>query len=55
MSVIAHPAAGFQFAGWGGDGVEHTDTGAEYRITMDEDRSIICALQRGVTAHPSRP
>ncbi|WP_406165577.1 hypothetical protein [Streptomyces sp. NBC_00996] len=41
MTVTAHPAAGFQCAGWEADGVEHTDTGAEHQITMDEARSII--------------
>lgn len=41
VTVTAQAAPGFQFAGWEVDGVEHNDTGAEYQLTMDEDRSII--------------
>ncbi|MFD5797910.1 reprolysin-like metallopeptidase [Streptomyces diastatochromogenes] len=41
VTLTAHPAAGFVFAGWEVDGVKQSDTTTNYQITMDKNRSVV--------------
>ncbi|MFJ3306382.1 reprolysin-like metallopeptidase [Streptomyces sp. NPDC086549] len=40
VTVTAHPAAGYVFAGWEVDGVKQSDATTQYQITMNKNRSI---------------
>ncbi|MFF7755240.1 reprolysin-like metallopeptidase [Streptomyces sp. NPDC007971] len=46
VTLTAHPAAGYVFAGWEVDGVKQTDTTVDYQITMDKSRSVVALFNK---------
>ncbi|MEU5537416.1 reprolysin-like metallopeptidase [Streptomyces sp. NPDC020362] len=46
VTLTAHPASGYVFAGWQVDGVKQSDTTTEYQITMDKNRSVVALFSQ---------